>query len=152
MPMIPVNPAASAARARVTSWSKDSRICGRKRLNSMVVMRATVLALGGATPFNPPAAEQAPRTRTGDIAERAVVGARLARHPEQPLADHVACHLGGAASDARTPCAREVPGEAHQPGRSPDPLRRPPRHRTAGAGLAPLDEAVADSWMLVTKS
>ncbi len=35
MPVMPTKPAASAARARATSCSKDSRICGRKRLNSI---------------------------------------------------------------------------------------------------------------------
>ena len=35
MPVMPSNPAASAARARSTSWSNESRICGRNRLNSM---------------------------------------------------------------------------------------------------------------------
>src|SRR5215470_7928652 len=65
MPVIPANPAASAALARATSWSKVSRICGRKRLNSMAVMCGTVLAPGVATPLQPPAAEQARRTSNG---------------------------------------------------------------------------------------
>jgi len=35
IPEMPTNPAASAARARSTNWSKVIRIWGRNRVNSM---------------------------------------------------------------------------------------------------------------------
>src|ERR1700722_9556135 len=41
MEATPVNPAASAARARATSWSMVIRICGRKTQNSSALFTAT---------------------------------------------------------------------------------------------------------------
>ena len=153
IPVTPTNPAASAARARATRSSNDSRICGRNRLNSMVMPASLATtatarcrcgrrarpASGGGTARARASAGGCCASRVGRSARRSRRSSRIRTRPASSMSPQ---HRGLVLVGALRPAHRGRAHRAHRRAGEREHARLPVErdhahhHRAEAVGLA----------------